>query len=275
LGANEIDAIFAAGASGKCQQLPPAAISEGPANNAILPAATAITVAFNRGIDPTTLTSSSFSLTWAGPDSILGTIDDAVITSGVFSYNSVSATVSLSVSNGLAPGLYRVVLNSGVSDLNGLPLQNPMAWTFWVLPGGPNGDADGDGLSNAQEIQYGTNPLAIDTDGDGWSDDAEELMGSNPLDPRSTPKLFVTSNPSVRIALPAFNQTGTQRLNTVLGFPPVSISLASFTGGSLPLNTTIARPPVMISLPGLGGTGGIPLNTVVAKPPVSIQLLSP
>jgi uncharacterized protein (DUF1800 family) len=42
-------------------------------------------------------------------------------------------------------------------------------------------DSDGDGLSNLQEYQRGTNPRLADTDGDGLSDGAEAALGTNPL----------------------------------------------------------------------------------------------
>ncbi|MFH1874100.1 MAG: thrombospondin type 3 repeat-containing protein [Pseudomonadota bacterium] len=42
-------------------------------------------------------------------------------------------------------------------------------------------DADGDGLSNSQEDDYGTNRLLADTDGDGLGDLTEINLGSNPL----------------------------------------------------------------------------------------------
>ena len=45
----------------------------------------------------------------------------------------------------------------------------------------PNQDSDGDGLTNAQEIALGTNPLNIDTDGDGLPDGWEAHFGTNPL----------------------------------------------------------------------------------------------
>ena len=47
----------------------------------------------------------------------------------------------------------------------------------------PNGDADGDGLTNAVEIAIGTDPLNPDTDGDGMPDGWEVFYGLNPLDP--------------------------------------------------------------------------------------------
>lgn len=44
-------------------------------------------------------------------------------------------------------------------------------------------DADGDGLSNQEEYQQGTNPLNPDTDGDGMNDKDEVDAGRNPNDP--------------------------------------------------------------------------------------------
>lgn len=47
----------------------------------------------------------------------------------------------------------------------------------------PNADPDGDGLTNAEEEQLGTNPNNVDTDGDGVNDGVEDFQGSNPNDP--------------------------------------------------------------------------------------------
>jgi len=51
----------------------------------------------------------------------------------------------------------------------------------------PNADSDGDGLTNGQEAQLGTDLLNPDTDADGYSDGVEVASGSNPLDPSCTP----------------------------------------------------------------------------------------
>ncbi|GAA4749809.1 hypothetical protein GCM10023350_38680 [Nocardioides endophyticus] len=51
--------------------------------------------------------------------------------------------------------------------------------------GGSAADPDGDGLTNAQETQYGTDPGNADTDGDGYGDGYEVVNGSDPLDSAS------------------------------------------------------------------------------------------
>lgn len=51
----------------------------------------------------------------------------------------------------------------------------------------PEGDFDGDGVSNEQEIKDGTNPFDSDTDGDGFTDGEEKTAGTDPLDPNSKP----------------------------------------------------------------------------------------
>lgn len=43
-------------------------------------------------------------------------------------------------------------------------------------------DSDQDGLTDAQELALGTNPLSADSDGDGRSDLVEVEEGSNPLE---------------------------------------------------------------------------------------------
>ena len=48
-------------------------------------------------------------------------------------------------------------------------------------------DTDGDGLSDDEERQLGTDPTNPDTDGDGYPDGLEVFLNSDPLDPRSTP----------------------------------------------------------------------------------------
>ncbi len=59
----------------------------------------------------------------------------------------------------------------------------------WLDPDdsdGPSADADGDGLSNGEEADLGTNAYLADTDGDGLEDGQEVLdLGTDPLSPDS------------------------------------------------------------------------------------------
>jgi YD repeat-containing protein len=72
-------------------------------------------------------------------------------------------------------------------------------------------DSDGDGLSDEEERQLGTDPFNPDTDGDGYPDGLEVALGSDPLDPRSVPDI----RPPATIAVPSvdvhnFAISGTQ-----------------------------------------------------------------
>ena len=46
-------------------------------------------------------------------------------------------------------------------------------------------DVDGDGLSNFEEAELGTDPLDIDSDDDGFTDGSEVEVGTDPTDPES------------------------------------------------------------------------------------------
>ena len=48
-------------------------------------------------------------------------------------------------------------------------------------------DTDEDGLSDVAEVAAGTNPTLNDSDGDGFGDNAEAVDGSDPIDPSSVP----------------------------------------------------------------------------------------
>jgi hypothetical protein len=98
-----------------------------------------------------------------------------------------SGVALISASSDGALALFRVSV-AGVldSDHDGMP-------DDWELANGlnPNDpsdasqDPDGDGLTNLQEYQLGTNPHLADTDGDGIRDGLEVQTGSDPLDPAS------------------------------------------------------------------------------------------
>lgn len=61
-----------------------------------------------------------------------------------------------------------------------------------------SGDADGDGLSDWEELQQGTDPNLIDSDGDGFDDLSEIIAAYDPLNPDDNPNdLVVRLNPAV------------------------------------------------------------------------------
>jgi hypothetical protein len=55
-------------------------------------------------------------------------------------------------------------------------------------------DSDQDGLSNAEEKIYGTDPSKTDTDGDGYADGAEVKSGYNPLKPAPGDKIIQSNS---------------------------------------------------------------------------------
>jgi serine/threonine-protein kinase len=71
-------------------------------------------------------------------------------------------------------------------DADGDGLSDADEATYGTDPNNP--DTDGDGLSDGDEVhKYHTDPLVADSDNDGYSDGAEVAAGSDPNDPASTP----------------------------------------------------------------------------------------
>ena len=115
-------------------------------------------VYFNEPINQTTLTSASFRLASAGPDNRLGTADDVLVTTGNISYRDTLNAAVLSFPSPLPLGVYQAVISSNVTDLANNALAKEYRWTFAILAGGANDDDDGDGLTNAQELELAAIP---------------------------------------------------------------------------------------------------------------------
>ena len=77
----------------------------------------------------------------------------------------------------VAAAFDNVVITEMDTDLDGLADSWEMA-NFGNLSQGASGDPDGDGLTNLQEYQLGTNPTIKDTDADGYSDGREVALGT-------------------------------------------------------------------------------------------------
>jgi hypothetical protein len=96
-------------------------------------------------------------------------------------------------------------------------------------------DSDGDGLSDAQELLLGTDPLDSDTDGDGLSDGREGENGSDPLNADSDgdghldgTEVLVGMDPAV-VDLPCAYERITARLEE----KPVDIIIVIDNSGSM------------------------------------------
>ena len=79
---------------------------------------------------------------------------------------------------------------SSINDDDGDGIDDDWEETYGLNPfdaSDADEDADGDGLSNLEEYNAGTNPLDEDSDGDGVSDYDEINKGSDPQDPEDIP----------------------------------------------------------------------------------------
>lgn len=145
--------------------------------------------------------------------------------------SGTSATLGITIA-AEATGFFTLVATNGAGSSSAFPSPSN---TITILEGAL--DPDGDGLTNAQEVSLGTDPLRTDTDGDEFRDGDEVAAGSNPLNPQSTPASFAyavvsilnrtdpgagagvaTSGP-----LSVFNRTDPSARAGTLIAPPVSV----------------------------------------------------
>ena len=70
-------------------------------------------------------------------------------------------------------------------DSDGDGLSNDQETELGTDPNDP--DTDGDGLIDGEEVFLGTDPATADTDGDGFDDLVEEQSATSPLDPDDRP----------------------------------------------------------------------------------------
>ncbi len=86
-----------------------------------------IGLTFSAPLDPTAAgKASNYQLFAAGPDGVLGTADDVSVSLSDASYDG-QQTVTLTAASALADGSYRVVVTTGVTDPNGVPLNEGLA----------------------------------------------------------------------------------------------------------------------------------------------------
>jgi len=115
----------------------------------------------------------SFTLTTTGAATFSAAATVGTILSGggtnAVVLESAGGAVVLEISD-----LAQETVTLGVTDSDGLGLTGADVELSFLDPGG---DGDGDGVSNADEIAQGTDPLSADTDRDGLSDSVETNTG--------------------------------------------------------------------------------------------------
>jgi len=146
------------------------------------PKATLAGTAFTLTVAGTNLTGSTFAFSPMLP-----------ITSQTVNSGGTSATLLVSPPAS-ALGYYTLVAANGIGQSSAVPvfgfLESATVFNTISIPGSnPNADPDQDGLTNAQELTGGTDPLNPDTDGDHYPDGIEVLFGSDPLNPLSIPTI--------------------------------------------------------------------------------------
>lgn len=135
---------------------------------------------FTLTVTGTNLAGANFSFSPSLPVS-LGTINGGG-TSAILTVSPPAST----------KGYYTLIATNAAGSTSAIPIVGflPTVATFntIAIPGNnPNADPDEDGLTNAQELARGTDPLNADTDGDTYIDGLEVLYGSDPLNPKSIP----------------------------------------------------------------------------------------
>jgi YD repeat-containing protein len=163
-------------------------VTNAPAITAVFPKAalTGMSVASFR-VTGVNLTGSTFSF--------LPVFAPPAITVNTVSIDPTGTSATLSITVGNQAGQFVLIATNaqGSSDTTSMPSN-----TLTVLNLKPTDDPDGDGLSNADEILHGTDPLNPDTDGDGFPDGLEVALGSDPLSPSSVPLIQQASEADSR-----------------------------------------------------------------------------
>ncbi|GIW39487.1 MAG: hypothetical protein KatS3mg076_0064 [Candidatus Binatia bacterium] len=145
-----------------------------PADGAIEVGVSLVAAFFSKPVDPATL-AGAFALTEPGPDGVLGSEDDVPVPLPPVDYREDILAALLHFPDPLAPGRYRMRVDTSVRDLAGNALVGPAVWSFAVYEAGT--DSDGDCLPNSLESLLGLDPADPDTSRDGTPDGAEDFDG--------------------------------------------------------------------------------------------------
>ncbi len=237
-----------------------------PAEGAVLETVTLVQARFNEPLDFLSVTPDRLRLLSAGPDLAFGTGDDAWVP-GVVGYSAAAMAAQLTFDLPLPAGRYRLEVD-GLRDLAGNFQVGTALSHFWIAPGGPDGDADGDGLTNQQEGAAGTSPFAEDTDGDGWADEVEVHDGTDPRDPTSRPRQYFASRPPVQGLLTDPREVLPPLPGPFVARPAVAVAIGS-AAEEAPPGPWVARPAVQVQVAPTNEDA--PPGPFVARPAVQLE----
>ncbi len=255
-------------------QTPPRLVAFSPRDGAVVDGAATLVAFFDEPLAAVTVGPGQVRLTSAGNDLELGTADDSDVP-GTPGYDAAALAVTFVPDVPLPPGRYRFTVG-GLADLAGNVQAVPGAAGFFVAPGGPDGDADEDGLTNAEEGLAGTNPFEADTDGDGWADEVEVSDGTDPRDPASRPQFLARARPgaAVEVASPV-DQFATLPVGVVAR--PFAVLEVLDPVDVIPVagRVVVGRPPFVIEVGASDDLLPVRLSAVVARPSASVEVGDP
>jgi hypothetical protein len=271
---------------------PPRVLAVAPGDNTVPEAVTTVLARFNEPLDFASVAPGSVELLSAGPDLIFGNADDQPL-DGAVGYFAASFSAAIEFTEPLPIGRYRFTV-ANVRDLAGNPLATPLVSHFYVAPGGPDGDPDGDGLTNSEESLANTSPFTEDTDKDGWVDEVEYHDGKDARDPGSRPQTLVYGKPPVSALIedaaevlpavpgPVVARPGVEvfvepaeelaAAGPFMARPPVQI-IRELDDELAPAGPWLGRPPV--TLLRTADSEEAPAGPWLGRPPVSARILTP
>lgn len=189
---------------------PPFSRGFAPASSAQVPYLNSpdrVVAVFSEPIDRASIALGGLSLWRPGADGTFGTSDDVEVSGGLASVVDELNQGVLVYSSPLPPSTYEIRVSGLITDQAGNAFppaggQGFLASDFEIVDGDADGDGltdfeelagnpasdprmrdtDGDGLTDFEEVRiFGSSPILSDTDGDGLGDRLEALLGSNPL----------------------------------------------------------------------------------------------
>lgn len=227
----------------------PTVTSTTPADGAAsVPVDAAPTATFSRAVDPSTVTSTSFTLT--GPS---GAVASSV------SYDATSRTAMLTPTAALAAGTaYTARVGTAVHASDGTPLAAATSWTFTTAPAArpqatalaPLAGSSDAGPSTLVRAVFSLalDPSTVSTSTFTLADGSKAISGSVSYDAGSSTATFTPSSPLVA------GETYTARLDPSIA-TPAGGTLGSAVTWSFTIAAAAAPPTVVATTPASGATG--------------------